>query len=194
MIEAAISGELLAYLRQVVPKAVILKHADRTTIGVPDFSFTFSGLTTWVETKLIDDKRNHGPQAKLDYVISQAVQHATMSMLEKEGRAFYFIVLRMARNRGNVRYFHKIIRPSAVELLVDIGLPVKFEGEGKGYEKVLQKLVEERIEYVRAKGEGVPREVRPSDQADAGLPQPGGLSTPDEVDGERARGAVRRDR
>ena len=52
MTEANFTLELLRELRRHLPNAVIFKHADGYTKGVPDFSITLRGLTAWFEVKL----------------------------------------------------------------------------------------------------------------------------------------------
>lgn len=51
MTESHFTRKLLRALRRTLPKSVIFKHADLFTAGVPDFSATFQGCTTWVEVK-----------------------------------------------------------------------------------------------------------------------------------------------
>lgn len=49
--ESQLTTGLLKELRSSLPGAVILKHADRFTFGVPDVSVTLFGVTSWWEIK-----------------------------------------------------------------------------------------------------------------------------------------------
>lgn len=51
MNEGKFTAKLLKHLRQAMPEAVIFKHADKYTAGIPDFSITLDGITTWWEVK-----------------------------------------------------------------------------------------------------------------------------------------------
>ena len=52
--ESKLLTPLLASLRKTLIWAVILKHADWVTAGIPDFSVTGYGLTSWWEMKYAD--------------------------------------------------------------------------------------------------------------------------------------------
>lgn len=54
MNEAKLNQDLKKALKLAFPSAVVLKHNDRTTSGIPDLSITYLGSTTWLETKLAD--------------------------------------------------------------------------------------------------------------------------------------------
>lgn len=56
MTESQFTQRLLRELRRRMPDAVIFKHNDRTTGGIPDFSITVGGKTTWWEVKVYPNK------------------------------------------------------------------------------------------------------------------------------------------
>lgn len=57
--ENAQTLKVVKALRQRLPGAVTFKHTDMYTMGVPDFSVTLRGLTTWYEAKYLDEKCVH---------------------------------------------------------------------------------------------------------------------------------------
>lgn len=58
MTESQFTCKLLKLLRQAMPDAVVLKHNDAMTSGIPDFSVSLAGRTLWVEVKLSTAARN----------------------------------------------------------------------------------------------------------------------------------------
>lgn len=53
MTEATLTRELLKVLERKLPGAVVIKHADRFTAGIPDASLTWAGTTSWLEVKYV---------------------------------------------------------------------------------------------------------------------------------------------
>lgn len=51
MRENDISSALGRAFREVMPGAVVYKHADQFTAGIPDLSVTANGKTAWIEVK-----------------------------------------------------------------------------------------------------------------------------------------------
>lgn len=51
--ETDITGKLMAQCRQDLHGSLVLKHADRSTSGIPDFTVSWAGPTFWVENKYI---------------------------------------------------------------------------------------------------------------------------------------------
>lgn len=49
--ESSLTRQLIAVIEQQMSGAVVLKHADRYTSGIPDMSVTWRGVTTWWECK-----------------------------------------------------------------------------------------------------------------------------------------------
>lgn len=52
MTESYVKSELVRYLRCAFPAAVVIRHEDVATAGVPDISLTYAGNTWWVEVKV----------------------------------------------------------------------------------------------------------------------------------------------
>ena len=80
MNEASIKADLTLYLRGNLLRAVILRHEDRSTYGIPDLSITMSGHTSWWEVKLAN------PDCR-----SSGAQDLTMRRLGNVGQAYYLI-------------------------------------------------------------------------------------------------------
>lgn len=53
--ESFYTRKVIKELRARIPHAVTFKHADMFTMGVPDFTITFSGVTTWFEAKKLEN-------------------------------------------------------------------------------------------------------------------------------------------
>lgn len=70
MLEGAFTSKLLKKLREhpVLKKAVIFKHSDYFTKGVPDFSITYGSLTTWWEVKISPNTPTSIQQWYLDHL------------------------------------------------------------------------------------------------------------------------------
>lgn len=54
--ETDYTRQLVKAVKDRLPTAVAFKHADMFTMGVPDFSVTLHGNTTWFEAKRLDQK------------------------------------------------------------------------------------------------------------------------------------------
>lgn len=53
MNESSVSSAFQTKLRQALPDAVVIKHADKSMIGMVDASVTFNNKTVWMEYKII---------------------------------------------------------------------------------------------------------------------------------------------
>lgn len=53
MTEATLTRELIKILKYKLLGSIIIKHADRFTVGIPDASITWAGTTSWLEVKYI---------------------------------------------------------------------------------------------------------------------------------------------
>lgn len=54
--ESVFTSVLLKHLRAAMPTAVIFKNCDFYTAGIPDFSVSMDGITTWFEVKIAPNK------------------------------------------------------------------------------------------------------------------------------------------
>lgn len=53
MNESSVSSKFQTQLRQALPGCVVIKHADKSMIGMVDASVTFNNQTVWMEYKYI---------------------------------------------------------------------------------------------------------------------------------------------
>lgn len=53
MTESSVSSPFMTLLRQELPGSVVVKHADKSFIGLPDCSVNWNSRTLWLEFKLI---------------------------------------------------------------------------------------------------------------------------------------------
>ena len=71
--------ELRKILAVDLENAVILKHADQVTSGIPDLSVTWNGSTFWIEVK-------RGSTIK-----ARGIQVFTAARLAKQGHCFFVL-------------------------------------------------------------------------------------------------------
>jgi hypothetical protein len=81
MTEADMSRKLVEHLQRGLPGAVIFKHNDQVTAGIPDISLTWNGRTTWIEVKLVKESG----------VISRGIQQLRCLQLARQGSCVYVI-------------------------------------------------------------------------------------------------------
>ena len=103
MTEAALKGDLVKRFRTRLPAAVILRHEDRFTHGIPDISITYGKRTIWLEVKLADPN-----------FTSKGIQDLTMLRLANAG--FGWFVVYWTKNKEKRTY---IVDPK------DIGKPIE---------------------------------------------------------------------
>lgn len=82
MNEKFLTGKLIAEFNRSLNGAVVLKHTDQFTSGVPDLSVTWGGATTWIEVKVV--RRGHG-------ILGRGAQTLTMQQMERAGSALYVV-------------------------------------------------------------------------------------------------------
>lgn len=62
MIETQFTSKLVKALREGLgPDAIIFKHADGFTAGIPDITVTYRGYTMWIEAKLANNPKIFEP-------------------------------------------------------------------------------------------------------------------------------------
>lgn len=98
MRESKFTGELLKALRAMMPDAVVLKHTDLFTGGIPDFSVTIDRKTTWFEVKMNNNVPTELQEAVLlrlhrAYVITyDEFRHCgAIEWINKHGKAMLFV-------------------------------------------------------------------------------------------------------
>lgn len=87
MTEANLCTKLRADLLRLLPGAVITKHHDLSTAGVPDLSVNWCRRTTWVEVKLLKPRESRSAFRKH----FDALQLANNLLLERQQTTFYFV-------------------------------------------------------------------------------------------------------
>lgn len=93
MTESQLTAKLVAHVRKHRPHAVVFKHNDRITAGIPDLSVTVNERTTWLEAKT----EMNWPPTKL--------QRRTMLRLRDVGLAFYLYFYK-THNRWRMAVIH----------------------------------------------------------------------------------------
>jgi len=76
MKESGITSRLVKVIPSVMPGAIVFKHFDVSTDGIPDLSVTWGRKTLWAEIKYMNG-------------LTREVQVVTMKRLAQMGRAWY---------------------------------------------------------------------------------------------------------
>lgn len=79
MTEATLKSALVKELR-LIPNAVVMRHEDRFTHGIPDISVTLNGIGSWYEVKFANPKFQ-----------SKGIQELTMLRLAVTSTARYIV-------------------------------------------------------------------------------------------------------
>ena len=111
-------------IQKKMPDAVILKHNDMSTKGIPDLAITYAGRTNYVEVKLL--KKDETPSSFKKHFIP--LQLATAILLQRQGHAYYFVAYPLA---GQLHA--AIFSPTAVKTFLDDKLfdgPSSFTSSG----------------------------------------------------------------
>lgn len=104
MTEKTLTNALLKTLRKELPEAVIFKHADQVTAGIPDISVTYEGITIWFELKYVKTK-----------IHSRELQHYTMLRLQNAGHPFYILYIEKTKETIIVPPIHFHQAKSTIE-------------------------------------------------------------------------------
>ena len=92
MKESRLNGKARDAIRKDCPKAVVWKHADRFTAGIPDSSVTWNGADSWLEFKLLGPNESIHDQLK-------TVQLVELVRVERQtGRAWVVAYRKGSRN------------------------------------------------------------------------------------------------
>lgn len=112
MNESTVSSKFQTDLRQALPGAVVIKHADKSMIGMVDASVTFNNKTVWMEYKYIRPATKGvtaafmktGQWSPLDVASASPTQFAFAQSLARAGRCIYlFWVLDHEALRQRIR-------------------------------------------------------------------------------------------
>jgi hypothetical protein len=80
MNEASLKSELVRTLRKELLGAVVFRHEDKLTSGIPDISVTWHKKTTWLEAKYLNP-----------HFHSKGIQELTVRRLSSAGSCFYVL-------------------------------------------------------------------------------------------------------
>lgn len=80
MTEAALKGQLVGALRLHLRGAVVLRHEDKNTAGIPDISVTYRGRTVWLEVKYANPR-----------VSGRGLQKVTCLRLAEQGVCWFLV-------------------------------------------------------------------------------------------------------
>lgn len=98
MTESSVSSKFQTDMRKALPGCEVIKHADKSMIGMVDASYTFNMKTVWVEYKLIApttkgvvwrDFLKHGHWNPKEVAMASPTQYATACRLATAGHLFY---------------------------------------------------------------------------------------------------------
>ncbi len=101
--ESTLKSALVKLARAAMPQAVILRHEDQYTAGIPDISCTHKGLTIWWEVKYARPA-----------VRDRGIQHLTCRRLGTFGRCYYLVY---QEKRGKKKTF--IVHPNNLDEFED---------------------------------------------------------------------------
>lgn len=89
MTEKDLKDALVHTMRTTVPWAVVFRHEDTNTAGIPDIAFTYKGKTIWLEVKYANP-----------YIRSRGLQDLTCLRLASQGFCWHIIY---QENKGERR-------------------------------------------------------------------------------------------
>jgi hypothetical protein len=98
MNESSVSSKFQTSLRQALPGCVVIKHADKSMIGMVDASVTYNKKTVWMEYKYIKPATKGvvwryfmkaGIWSPLEVAASSPTQFDFAKTLAKAGRCVY---------------------------------------------------------------------------------------------------------
>ncbi len=98
MMEKSVSTRFQAELRKALPGCEVIKHADKSMIGMVDASITYNKKTLWVEYKFIRPATagvegkafiHHGTWHPRDVAMASPTQYATACRLAVAGHCCY---------------------------------------------------------------------------------------------------------
>ena len=113
MNESTVSSAFQKVFRERVPGVVLVKHADKSMIGLPDASVTHNKRTLWMEYKFIGPKTKgvyadfmrDGAWSIMDVVTASPTQYDMMCRLGRAGLSIYvFWVLNHKARKKQVEH------------------------------------------------------------------------------------------
>jgi len=94
--EATLKRNLVKAIKTTMPGAVVFRHEDQFTAGIPDISVTWAGITTWWEVKHSPIGRNSKATSLQSYTLDQLSRQSTAGLItyaetKRVGRTVAFI-------------------------------------------------------------------------------------------------------
>lgn len=86
MNEATLKRKLVDALKEAMPGAVIFRHEDRFTAGIPDLSVTYADRTVWVEVKYSRPGKSAKVSGAQRLILSRLMKHGRMLLLTYDDR------------------------------------------------------------------------------------------------------------
>ncbi len=102
MTEATVSAPLMKMLREMLPGAIVVKHQDRSMIGLPDCSVTWGKRPScWLEFKLVECPKKYQDFCELEWEAlartagqKSPVQWQFMMNAARQGLSFHVVWVR----------------------------------------------------------------------------------------------------
>lgn len=107
MTEGQFNAKLVKELRQRLgPGAVVFKHADAYTAGIPDISVTLNDRTLWLECKLTTNKKWFEP---LQMAMLQKLRGYYIIWSPETKRGFQLLASQAPEENGNWTTFALLV-------------------------------------------------------------------------------------
>jgi len=104
MNEAILKAALVQETRAALKQAVVFRHEDKFTHGIPDMSVTYNGHISWWEAKYADPK-----------FASRGIQELTMLRLNRAAHARYVVYWEQKHDKRTY-----IVEPAHIGQSVDL--------------------------------------------------------------------------
>jgi hypothetical protein len=106
MNEASVTGDLLEKIRMAAPSAVLFKHADKSTKGMPDVSMSWRRKTVWMEFKYVKKlKEGLFSEKHLGNIfLHDPAQMLTMRRLARSAHASFYLLFFAGTGRNQALY------------------------------------------------------------------------------------------
>lgn len=143
MTEATITAELMNFMKNQ-ERGVVIKHADKSTIGIPDISITGGGQTIWLEVKLVKYKKDRGFHLR-DLVGFQGPQQRLVSLLDFHGSGAAYVFF--FYNEMNRKWGVRILSGVSVVNMCNLDDIIVASSEGKQFEEIWQWVIKRRKKH-----------------------------------------------
>jgi len=125
MNEAGLCTKIRADLLHVLPRAIVTKHHDLSTAGVPDISVNWRGQTLWIEVKLLEARETKRAFLKhFDHL-----QLANCILLEKQQSTVYFVAYPNCEELRSIVWLPSRLRAFLLQVGQGSSEPYRWENE-----------------------------------------------------------------